>query len=204
MSNTFLKPTLRWAWLIRHGQSMSQIDNTVSGVNPPLSPLGEEQARALIPRVKDLQPDIIFVSPLIRACRTYQLSEISGKRVMFNKCAMESNWNREDIYAEVDFQSQADIAELDLTDNHLRDTRVRAELLVDEIVSPAHESFVVFGHWGIFSQLFKTFFGVEGDIEARAINQNTAISKLIITDENIRQLEYWNDHGHVPGLETTL
>ena len=60
------------------------------------------------------------------------------------------------------------------------------------------------GHWGIFSQLFKTFFGVESDIEARAINQNTAISKLIITDENIRQLEYWNDHGHVPGLETTL
>ena len=38
----------------------------------------------------------------------------------------------------------------------------------------------------------------------RAINQNTAISKLIITDENIRQFEYWNDHGHVPGLETTL
>lgn len=192
---------MKHIWLIRHGQSMSQIDSTVSGLNPPLSPLGEEQARALVPRVKDLHPDVIFVSPLTRACHTYQLSQIRGKKVMFNKCAMESNWGREDVYAELDFTALADIAELDQSDNHLLDTRVRAELLIEQITTSEHESFVVFAHWGIYSQLFKSFFNASGDIEMRALHENTAVSKLIITDEGIRQLQYWNDHGHVPGLE---
>ena len=51
-------------WLIRHGQSMSQIDANVSGINPPLSPLGEEQARQLQTRVESMYPDIVFISPL--------------------------------------------------------------------------------------------------------------------------------------------
>ena len=191
---------MKQIWLIRHGQSMSQIDNTVSGLNPPLSPLGEEQARALAPRVKDLSPDLIFVSPLQRACHTYQLSQIRGKRIMFNKCAMESNWGREEVYAELDFTALAGIAELDQSDNHLRDTEVRAELLIEQIAASPDETIVIFAHWGIYSQLFKSFFDITGDIETRAIHQNTAVSKLIITDEGIRQLEYWNDHAHVPGI----
>ena len=191
---------MKQIWLIRHGQSMSQIDNTVSGLNPPLSPLGEEQARALAPRVKELYPDLIFVSPLQRACHTYQLSQIRGKRIMFNKCAMESNWGREEVYAELDFTALADIAELDQSDNHLRDTKVRAELLIEQIAASPDETIVIFAHWGIYSQLFKSFFDITGDIETRAIHQNDAVSKLIITDEGIRQLEYWNDHAHVPGI----
>lgn len=192
---------MKHLWLIRHGQSMSQIDENVSGLNPSLSPLGEEQARALISRLKDLHPDVIYISPLDRAYRTFQLSEIGGKRIAFNKCAMESNWGRESMYSEIDFDRLAGIAELDPSDNHLLDTRQRAEILIDQILDAEEESFVVFGHWGIYSQLFKTFFGVEGEIETRALNWNTAISKLIVTDEGVRQLEYWNDHGHVPGLD---
>ena len=42
-----------------------------------------------------------------------------------------------------------------------------------------------------------------GEQQARAVNENTAVSKLVITEESVRQLEYWNDHGHVLGLETT-
>ena len=73
-----------------------------------------------------------------------------------------------------------------------------------EIGAAPVASFAVFGHWGIFSQIFKSFFNVDTADETRAINENTAVSKLVITDESIRQLEYWNDHGHGPGLETTL
>ena len=48
------------------------------------------------------------------------------------------------------------------------------------------------------------FFNVDTADETRAINENTAVSKLVISDESIRQLEYRNDYAHVPGLETTL
>ena len=113
---------------------------------------------------------------------------------------MESNWGREEVYAELDFTALAGIAELDQSDNHLRDTEVRAELLIEQIAASPDETIVIFAHWGIYSQLFKSFFDITGDIETRAIHQNTAVSKLIITDEGIRQLEYWNDHAHVPGI----
>ncbi|MFT7695897.1 MAG: broad specificity phosphatase PhoE, partial [Candidatus Latescibacterota bacterium] len=98
--------------LIRHGQSMSQIDTNVSGINPPLSPLGEEQARQLQVRVKDLQPDLVLVSPLQRACRTFQLSGLRGKRIAFNKCLVESNWGRDSRYGDLSFDHLADVAEL--------------------------------------------------------------------------------------------
>ena len=195
---------MKHIWLIRHGQSMSQIDETVPGLNPPLSPLGEQQARALVPRVKDLHTDVVFVSPLIRACRTYQLSQIGGDRIAFNKCALECTWGHEDAYADVDFQSLADIAEIDVSDRHLLPARDRAELLIADIVAAHGESFVVFGHCCIFSQIFKTFFNTNSAGETRAVSENTAVSKLVITHDSVRLLEYWNDHNHVPSLEANL
>lgn len=185
-------------WLIRHGQSMSQIDPEVSGVNPPLSPLGERQARKLRSRVQDLSPEVVYVSPLIRACRTFELSGLRGERTAFNKCLVESNWGRPSPYGDLCFDDLADLADPDASDRHLLDVRQRVALLVDDILQDSAASFVLFGHWGVFSELFKCFFGLAGPVEARALSENTAVSELNVTEEGVRQLAYWNDHGHVP------
>ncbi|MFT5374434.1 MAG: broad specificity phosphatase PhoE [Candidatus Latescibacterota bacterium] len=186
--------------LIRHGQSMSQIDTSVSGINPPLSPLGEEQARQLQTRVKDLQPDLVLVSPLQRACRTFQLSGLRGKRIAFNKCLVESNWGRDSRYGDLSFDHLADVAELDPSKNHLLDVRVRVKMLIDEIIESPAMSFVCFAHWGIYSELFNCFFGIQGTMATRALHENTAVSELSIEEDGTRQLVYWNDHTHVPGI----
>lgn len=187
-------------WLIRHGQSMSQIDANVSGINPPLSPLGEEQARQLQTRVESMYPDIVFISPLERACRTFQLSGLRGRRVAFNNCLVESNWGRDSPYGELSFDHLAAIAELDASENHLLDVKIRVKMLIEEITQSPAASFVCFAHWGVYSELFNCFFGIQGATTTRALHENTAISELNITQDGIRQLVYWNDHHHVPDL----
>jgi broad specificity phosphatase PhoE len=86
-------PEQKWPdtiWVVRHGQSagnvarqeaenakLPQIDIATRDVDVPLSPLGEEQARALgrwfgeMPKEK--QPTIVLYSPYVRARRTAEL-----------------------------------------------------------------------------------------------------------------------------------
>ncbi|WP_424813451.1 histidine phosphatase family protein [Roseococcus sp. YIM B11640] len=88
----------RWPdrlWIVRHGESsgnvardaahaarLARIDTGGRDVDVPLSPLGEEQSRALgrwfarMPR--DQQPDVVLTSPYLRARQTAGLIHASG------------------------------------------------------------------------------------------------------------------------------
>lgn len=56
-------------WLVRHGDSYR--DMTEVG-DPPLSALGQEQARRLAERVRRMQADAVYSSPYRRALQTAQ------------------------------------------------------------------------------------------------------------------------------------
>lgn len=57
-------------WLVRHGQSTSNAGLPATGHGDvPLTELGHEQARAVARRV-DRQPDLLIVSPFLRARQT--------------------------------------------------------------------------------------------------------------------------------------
>ena len=73
-------------------------------------------------------------------------------------------------------------------------------MLIEEIAESSATSFVCFAHWGVYSELFNCFFGIQGAVATRALHENTAISKLSIEEDGTRQLVYWNDHHHVPGI----
>lgn len=61
-------------YLIRHAESLGNIEmhGDSDRVNPPLSPHGEEQARALGERFAENKPDVLYSSPLLRARQTAQ------------------------------------------------------------------------------------------------------------------------------------
>ena len=67
--------------LLRHGQSQWNLENRFTGwVDVDLSALGEEEARAAGPLLKDLKIDYLFTSVLKRAIRTADIAlEIAGK-----------------------------------------------------------------------------------------------------------------------------
>jgi len=60
--------------LIRHGDCYEDLDTTLD--DPPLSPTGREQARRLGQRMRDVELDAIYSSPLRRAVETAE--QISG------------------------------------------------------------------------------------------------------------------------------
>ena len=47
-------------WLVRHAESMSQIDESVCPVNPVLSPRGEKQAKQLKARIGSIKSEFLF------------------------------------------------------------------------------------------------------------------------------------------------
>jgi probable phosphoglycerate mutase len=62
-------------WLIRHGETQWSRDGRHTGrTDLPLTPAGEDAARALAPAVAALHPALVLCSPLARARRTAELA----------------------------------------------------------------------------------------------------------------------------------
>jgi broad specificity phosphatase PhoE len=62
-------------WLVRHGETEWSRDHRhTSTTDLPLTALGEESARALAPRLAELDFDRVLTSPLRRARRTAELT----------------------------------------------------------------------------------------------------------------------------------
>ena len=66
-------------YLVRHGETAWSITGQHTGrTDLPLTSRGEEQARALAPRLKDLRFGHVLSSPLRRAFRTCELAGFAG------------------------------------------------------------------------------------------------------------------------------
>jgi 2,3-bisphosphoglycerate-dependent phosphoglycerate mutase len=67
--------------LVRHGETAgNRAERFVGSSDQPLTDLGEEQARRLVPMVDGFAPDVVLTSPLLRAWRTAELA--SGGRAL--------------------------------------------------------------------------------------------------------------------------
>ncbi|GII05039.1 histidine phosphatase family protein [Planobispora takensis] len=68
--------------LLRHGETEWSRDRRHTGrTDLPLTPRGEDEARALAPLVKDRALDLVLVSPALRARRTAELAGLTGCEV---------------------------------------------------------------------------------------------------------------------------
>ena len=184
-------------WLIRHAESMAQIDETVCGINPDLSPYGEEQARQLKSRISQIESDIVLLSPLTRAWRTYQLSEYKAREAAYDQRLIESNWDIPDYYDNMPFGALPGIAREDASNVHSLHPRERASMLLDFITESSYSSYLLFGHWGIFMHIFKVFVRSCDAVMVRTAMENTSISLLEIDDEGRRTVVFWNDYSHL-------
>jgi len=190
-------------WLIRHAESMAQVDESVCPVNPDLTPHGEDQARLLRSRISEIESDIVLLSPLTRAWRTYLLSEYSCEKVVYDKRLIECDWGIADFYPDSLFDDLPDIAENDPAKANGLPARERATMLMDFIVGAEYSSYTLFGHCGILMEILRTFTGCD-DVSEHSVPQNTSISLLEIDDAGGRQVTYWNDFAHLPAPPTSV
>ena len=77
--------------LLRHAESAGNARGLSDGrIDVPLSEKGKHQALALIPKLKSLNPDIIFASPLKRVIQTIQPYVNQKKeKIIINKLIIE-------------------------------------------------------------------------------------------------------------------
>jgi broad specificity phosphatase PhoE len=84
--------------LLRHAESLGNIDELTYTRTPdhaiPLTVRGETQARAAGPVVRSLLhgPVAAYVSPYVRALRTYALLDVSAERVVPEPRLREQDW----------------------------------------------------------------------------------------------------------------
>jgi len=61
-------------YIVRHGQSLGNVQNTIQGqTSSPLTEEGEKQAARMADVLKDVHVDLVFSSDLIRAQRTAEI-----------------------------------------------------------------------------------------------------------------------------------
>ncbi|MDP6117669.1 MAG: phosphoglycerate mutase family protein [Planctomycetota bacterium] len=188
---------MRHITLIRHGESLAQINQEESGVNPDLSPNGEQQAIHLKGRTHELSPDVILVSPLLRAYRTYQLSGLSAPSIQVDPRLVESDWGIDGFYDGLDCSYLEDGEGIAAQVGRHINARERACSLIDSIIHSEHERYVLIGHWGIFNELFHAFVGLRTSSNTVTLTENTALSQLEINDEGKRLIHSWNDASHL-------
>jgi probable phosphoglycerate mutase len=70
-------------WLVRHGETAWSRDRRHTGrTDVPLTPQGQEAARALAPRLARARFDLVLTSPLTRAADTARLAGFGTARVV--------------------------------------------------------------------------------------------------------------------------
>lgn len=77
-------------WLVRHGPTeWSRAGRHTSTTDLPLLPDGEDDARALAPRLAGLRPRLVLTSPRLRARRTAELAGVPDAEV----CSDLAEWD---------------------------------------------------------------------------------------------------------------
>ena len=194
-------------WLIRHGQSTWNVEGRTQGQqNPPLTPLGEEQAKRLRPRLANLHFDVVYSSDLARAAQTAQIAsptnnicydkrlrEIS-RGIYEGKTPAERSPEEQQRFKEIRYGSFSARYE---SGESMRDVIDRVFHWLEEL--PEQAKVLAFSHGGTISAIFHELFASYGPISFDVVN--SSISRVIFRPENVRVMAL-NDAAHLSALET--
>ena len=215
-------------YLIRHGQSTNNRgDSRVS--DPPLTELGEEQARLVGQSIKDEGISRLYCSPMIRALHTSALiNEHLGliPHVFVGLHEMGGIYeDRESGRTQLPGLNPAGMMEVcpnvvlpdDVTDNgwwfHEWETFAdAAQLAYDNGLAfieylranyaATDERVAAVSHGGSGSKFLEALFALPDTSYTRFAHHNTAVSKMIITTDQVR-LHYLNRTDHLPEESVT-
>lgn len=171
-------------YLIRHGESMGNIetDEDYNIVNPPLTPHGKEQAKALGKRFEKLDKYTLYASPLERARET--AARISEKMIidadLLEKGVRISNGGFEDF-----FETDAECYE-------------RAKKVIERIKSKHrnHENVIIVAHGMFLNQLIKAALDIPYDLMRLSV-YNASVSKINFCENEPTKLALQNDISHL-------
>lgn len=184
-------------WLARHGETEWSRDGRHTGLaDIPLTPLGEDQARALAAPLEAIEFDRVLCSPLGRALRTCQLAGL-GDRAELRDDLVE--WN----YGDYEGITSAEIRESapgwllwrDGCPNGESPAEVgaRVDVVVRELADPDREgrSLAVFSHGHLLRVLAARWIGLEV-AAGQVLGLETGTLSRLGWEHDYRVIDRWN------------
>lgn len=183
--------------LVRHGESREQSGESTDGVDPILSTRGERQIGTLRQRLAPLHFDIVHISPLARAAKTFARAGIRCKKAVYDSRVIEIEW-RAGWYTALPTGVLPPGPEPDRHNAWLIPTYERVASFLAEVIAAEERLIAVIGHQGIFRCLAELFLELPHNGEPiRLQSDNCSISELKVSGNGDRSVRYWNDHHHV-------
>ena len=203
-------------YLIRHGQSASNANPANKTLEPPLTELGERQARRAGSELADRGIVRLYCSPMLRALQTARLiAEPLG--LVPHVFVGLHEWYSQRDYHGLTRQQMMDVCPdvvlpEDVTDGgwyyypwvdiptmlvQVGKNARRFLVHLERHHPEPHERVAVVSHGGFLSTLISTFYGLEPDDDPdRFAHRNAAISKVRRID-GLTQLRYMSRLSHL-------
>lgn len=171
-------------YIIRHAESMGNIetDEAFDKTNPPLTPHGKAQAKALGERFADLKEYTLYASPLERARET--AGQIS-KNIIFDSDLLEKGVRQtENGFEDFDESDEACVK--------------RAERVIEKIKAKHknHENVIIVAH-GMYAQfLIRAALEIPFGIMRFSV-YNASVTKINFCETELPKLALQNDVSHL-------
>lgn len=180
-------------WLVRHGETeWSRTRQHTGRTDLPLTAAGEDAARLLAPRLKDVKFDLELASPLQRAWRT---AELAGLSPTPEPLALE--WNYGEYEGVTTAQVQEQIPGWRIWDGpvpggeSLAQVVERADELVAKIRARAEHRAVLVAHAHFLRILCARWLDQPGDFAER-LNLLTSTISVVSFDRGVSVIDRWN------------
>jgi broad specificity phosphatase PhoE len=180
--------------MVRHGETEWSRDGRHTGrTELDLTERGEEQARALAPLMREVNPELVFCSPRLRARRTAELAGLGSYEVVDDL----QEWDYGDFEGRTTNDIHRELPAWTIWTGPWRggetgsDVAGRADRLVSRLLSTDAERIVLVGH-GHFSRVLAVRWVGEDVADGRWLEFDTACWSELGSDRGLRVLRHWN------------
>jgi broad specificity phosphatase PhoE len=187
-------------WLARHGETewtLSRQHTSVTDI--PLTPNGEEQARLLGDRLRDVEFDVVVSSPAIRARHTAELAGF-GDRVEIDEDFVEYRYGEYEGVTTAEIRKTRPDWDLWRDGNPGGETTpevaARADRVIERIRARGGEAALVFGHGHMSRVTAARWLGLDGTA-GRYLIMQTATLSIIGVEHGHPAIRLWNDPSHL-------
>ena len=205
-------------YLVRHGESISNVGNLIQPPEVELSEKGKEQSKLLAKRFKDIPIDVIISSSLERAKQTTAIiNKVVKKEVIYTDLLVErispSKFiGMPDITPEFDelnrvLRDSTDPSYHHSDEENFFDLKDRAESFLEFVSNRKEENILCITH-GMFLKILISSMMLREDLTPKiAFNsydffraQNTGITLCLKDNKRGWSMHVWNDHAHLGEL----
>ena len=154
-------------YIVRHGQTASNLAGVYNLVEEDLNENGINQATVLGEKIKDLEYDIIYCSPLKRTVHTANIINYNNKEMIFDERLVERKhgklsgmpWNTVDREKHWNYFEKEKYHD----EESVQELFERVHGFLDELKMKEYDSVLVVAHSGVSKAFYGYFKGIPED-----------------------------------------